>query len=70
MARFEKKHLNRAKLHQKGLNEPINDVSEGLIVKKKTIRVLLDTGSSGNLLFIRKGSQKYIPCMKMAAPQS
>ena len=32
--------------------------------------VLLDTGSSGNLLFIRKGSQKYIPCGKRAMPQS
>ncbi len=67
---LKKKHLNSAKSHQKGLNEPINDVSEGLIVKKKTIRVLLDTGSSGDLLFIRKGSQKYIPCVKRAAPQS
>ncbi len=42
----------------------------GLIVKEKTIRVLLDTGSSGDLLFTRKGSQKYIPCLKRAAPQS
>jgi hypothetical protein len=31
---------------------------------------LLDTGSSGDLLFIRKGSQKYIPTMKRAVPQS
>ncbi len=67
---LKKKHLYSAKLHQKGLNEPINDVSKGLIVKKKTIRVLLGTGSSGDLLFIRKGSQKFIPCMKRAAPQS
>jgi hypothetical protein len=52
----KKKHLNSAKSHQKGLNEPVNNASKGLIVKKKTIRVLLDTGSSGNLLFIRKGS--------------
>jgi hypothetical protein len=35
--------------------------SERLVVKENTIRVLLDTGSSGDLLFIRKGSQKYIP---------
>ncbi len=34
------------------------------------IRVLLGTGSSGDLLFIRKGSQKYIPTMKRAVPQS
>jgi hypothetical protein len=31
---------------------------------------LLDTGSSGDLLFIRKGSKKYIPTMKRAVPQS
>jgi hypothetical protein len=66
---LKKKHQNSAKSHHIGLNEPAKDASEGLIVKKKTIRVLLDTGSSGDLLFIRKGSQKYIPCMKRAAPQ-
>ncbi len=66
----KKKHRNSAKSHQIGLDEPVKDASKGLIVKKKTIRVLLDTGSSGNLLFIRKGSQKYIPYMKRAAPQS
>ncbi len=65
-----KKHRNSAKLHQIGLDEPTKDASKGLIVKKKTIRVLLDTGSSGNLLFIRKGSLKYIPYTKRAAPQS
>jgi hypothetical protein len=57
-------------LHQIGLDEPAKDASEGLIVKNKTIKVLLDTGSSGNLLFIRKGSKKYIPYTKRAAPQS
>ncbi len=31
---LKKKHPNSAKSHQKGLNEPINDVSEGLIVKE------------------------------------
>jgi hypothetical protein len=65
----KKKHLNSAKLHQKGLNEePVNDVSEGLIVKKKTIRVIFDTGSSGNLLFIRKGSQKCVCVCHAQAP--
>ena len=63
------KWLNLKKTHQ-GLNEPINNVSKGLIAKKTTIRVLLDTGSSGDLLFVRKGSQKYIPYMIRAAPQS
>jgi hypothetical protein len=32
--------------------------------------VLLDTGLSGDLLFIKKGSQKYIPTMKRAIAQS
>ncbi len=64
----KKKHRISAKLHQIGLDEPAKDASEGLIVKEKTIRVLLDTGSSGDLLFIRKGSQKYIPYTKRAAP--
>jgi hypothetical protein len=36
----------------------------------KEIRVLLlDTVSSGDLLFVRKGSQKYIPCGKSSALQ-
>jgi hypothetical protein len=33
---------------------PPKDTSERLIVKNKTIRVLLDTGSSGDLLFWKK----------------
>ncbi len=32
--------------------------------------MLLDTGSSGDLLFIEKGSQKYTPTLKRAVPQS
>ncbi len=67
---MREKHQNSAISHQIGPDELAKDASEGLIVKKKTIRVLLDTGSSGNLLFIRKGSQKYIPYTKRAAPKS
>jgi hypothetical protein len=66
----KKKHLNRPLKRHNGLSESVSDTSERLIVKQKTIRVLLDTGSSGDLLFIRKGSQKYIPTMKRAVPQS
>jgi hypothetical protein len=62
------KHLNQSKLHHKGFGNPNNDASKGIIVKT-TIRVLLDTGSSGNLLFIRKGSHKYIPFVKRNVPQ-
>jgi hypothetical protein len=39
---------------KKGLKEaelPPKDTSKRLIAKHKTIRVLLDTGSSGDLLF-------------------
>ena len=69
MANFKEKHLNRSKKHLEGLNKPFNNASKRLLVKQKTIRVLLDTGLSGDLLFIRKGSQKYIPTMKRAVPQ-
>jgi len=66
----KKKHLNKPLKRHNGLSEIVSNTSERLIVKQKTIRVLLDTGSSGDLLFIRKGSQKYIPTMKRAVPQS
>jgi hypothetical protein len=41
----------------KGLKEaepPPKDTSKGLIAKHKTIRVLMDTGSSGDILFLEK----------------
>ncbi len=66
----KKKHLNRALKRPNELNESVSDISERLIVKQKTIRVLLDTGSSGDLLFVQEGSQKYIPTLKQAVPQS
>ena len=66
----KKKRLNRPLKCQDSLSETVSDTSERLIVKQKTIRVLLDTGSSGDLLFVQKGSQKYIPTMKRAVPQS
>jgi hypothetical protein len=67
---LKKKHLIRSLKHHDDFSESISDTSERLIVKQKTIRVLLDTGSSGDLLFVRKGSQKYIPTIKRALPQS
>ncbi len=66
----KKKGLNRSSKHLGGFREPASDASERLIVKQKTIRVLLDTGLSGDLLFIAKGSQRYIPTLKRAVPQS
>jgi len=70
MAEFEEKALNRPKKHLKGLHESIDDASKGMLVKQKTIRVLLNTGSRVDLLFIKKGSQKYIPTMKRAFAQT
>jgi hypothetical protein len=45
-------------------------ISSGLKVKNKTIRVLLDSGSSGNLLYMKKGSSKRISVVKRVVPQS
>jgi hypothetical protein len=45
-------------------------ISSGLYVKNKTIRVLLDSGSSGDLLFMKKGSSKCVSVMKWFVPQS
>ncbi len=50
--------LNRSKKCLKDASPPPKDTSERLIVKHKTIRVLLDTGSSGDLLCLEKGSNK------------
>ncbi len=66
---LKKKDLNQSNKHINGLREPVSNVSKRLIVKQKTIRVFLNTGLSGDLLFIRKGSKKYIPTMKRAVPQ-
>ncbi len=49
---------------------PDPSVSSGLYVKYKTIKVLLDSGSSGDLLFMKKGSSKCISVVKRVVPQS
>jgi len=59
---------DRGKASQAGTNESHDDISTSLKVKTKTIRVLLDTGSSGDLLFIQKGKID-IPIVKRAVPQ-
>ncbi len=51
------------------MSESHDDISTSLRVETKTIRVLLDTGSSGDLLFIQKGKID-IPIAKRAVPQS
>ncbi len=45
---------------------PDPGISSGLFVKNKTIRVLLDSGSSGDLLFIKKESSKRISVVPTA----
>ena len=60
---------DRGKTSQTGTSESHYDDSNSLKVKTKTIRVLLDTGSSGDLLFIQKGKID-IPIVKRAVPQS
>ncbi len=50
--------------------KPDPSVSYGLKVKNKTTRVLLDSGLSGDLLFMKKGSSKRIPIAKWVVPQS
>ncbi len=46
----------RSKIGQEEAEPPPKDTSKRLMAKHKTIRVLLDTGSSGDLLFLKKGS--------------
>ena len=60
---------DHGKTSQTGTSESHYDDSNSLKVKTKTIRVLLDTGSSGDLLFIQKGKID-IPIVKRAVPQS
>jgi len=57
----------RGKASQTGTSESHDDISTCLKVKTKTIRVLLDTGSSGDLLFMQKGTID-IPIVKRAVP--
>ncbi len=66
----KKLDLNWSKKHPKEAQPPLEDASKRLRVKHKTIRVLLDTGSSGDLLFLKKGSNKYIPIVNSAVPES
>jgi hypothetical protein len=61
--KYAKMRQNRPFKHDKS-------ASKKLIVKNKTIRVLLDSGSSGDLLFMKKGASNDIPVIKRAVPQS
>jgi hypothetical protein len=50
-SKLKKLDLNQSKKCLKEADPPPKDTSERLIVKHKTIRVLLGTESSGDLLF-------------------
>ena len=60
--------LNSAKTRPARATKPKLSHSSGLIASKKAIRVLLDSGSSGDLLFIKKGATKYTHRVKRATP--
>jgi hypothetical protein len=69
--------LNQTNLKQKNAKSGLTcttkyekGASKGLIAKNKSIRVLLNSGSSGDLLFMKKGASKDIPVIKRAVPQS
>ncbi len=53
-SKSKKLDLKQSKKSIKEAKPPLKDTSKGLIAKHKTIRVLLDTGSSGDLLFLEK----------------
>jgi hypothetical protein len=54
VSKLKKLGLNRSNKCLKEADPPPKDTSERLIIKLKTIRVLKDTGSSGDLLFSGK----------------
>ncbi len=55
-SKSKKLDQKQSKKSLKEAEPPPKDTSKRLIAKHKTIRVLLDTGSSGDLLFLEKGS--------------
>jgi hypothetical protein len=62
--------LNSKNTHSDHAKTPDPSISSGLYVKNETIRVLLDSGSSGDLLFMKKGSSKCVSVVKRVVPQS
>ncbi len=61
--------LNSKKTRSDCAKAPDPSVSYGIKVKNKTIRVMLDSGSSGDLLFMKKGSCECISVVKRVVPQ-
>ncbi len=62
--------LKSKKTHSDCTKTADPSVSSGLKVKNKSIRVLLNSGSSDDLLFMKKGSSKHISVVKWVVPQS
>ncbi len=76
MSKSKKLELNSTNLKLKSkktcsacAKKPDPTVSSGLKVKNKTIRVLLDSGSSGDLILMKKGSSKHISIVKRVVPE-
>jgi hypothetical protein len=61
--------LKSKKTHLDCAHAPDPSISPGIKVKNETIRVLLDSRSSGDLLFMKKGSSKCISIAKWVVPQ-
>jgi hypothetical protein len=75
-SKSKKLELNRINLMLNSKNtcpdcakKPDPSPSSGLYVKNKTIRVLLNSGSSGDLAFMKKGSSKCISVVRRVVPQ-
>jgi hypothetical protein len=62
--------LKKAKSRPNRTTKHNESANKGLIAKNKTIRVLLDSGSSGDHLFLKKGASKDIPIINRAVRQS
>ncbi len=67
---FTNLELNSKKTCSDRAKTPHPSVSSRLQVKNKTIRVLLDSGSSGDILFMKKGYSKRISVVRGVVPES
>jgi hypothetical protein len=60
--------LKSKKTRSNCTKKPDSSLSSGLKVKNKTIRVLLDSKTSGDLIFMKKGSSDHISVAKQVDP--
>jgi hypothetical protein len=61
--------LKSAKIQSARTIKPKLSHSHALITRKKAIRVLLDSGLSGDLLFAKKGAYKHMQVVKRITPR-